>query len=178
MLRSPRLVLASVLLLGAAPILAGCGVAENVVGGIAGEARDSVDDAIAGAQDGVDDAVASARDTVDEAIGQAIGGAGITADGELPSGFPADAVPLTGEVLGGGSGPDSTGWVVHTRLAAASDFAAAQAALEGAGFGSSAVDSDADSGFGTFTSNAFRVILTVSTDGDGLVDATYVVTPA
>jgi hypothetical protein len=39
------------------------------------------------------------------------------------------------------------------------------------------VDSDADSGFGTFTGTAHRVVLTVSTDTDGVSTATYVVTP-
>jgi len=80
-----------------------------------------------------------------------------------------------GEVQGGGAGPDSSGWVVVTTLTT-HDFAAAQAALEGAGYVASAVNSDADSGFGTFTLAPYTVVLTVATDTDGATTATYIVT--
>ena len=141
------------LLLFATPMLAGCSVAENMVNGVVSEAQNQAGDAIS----------------------EALGGAGVSTDGELPSGFPSDAVPIVGEVQGGGSGPDSSGWVVMTTLTD-DDFAAAQAALEGAGYVSSAVNSDADSGFGNFVLDPYTVVLTVSTDGDGKTTATYVVT--
>ena len=137
-----------------APALVGCSVAENIVGGVVDEAKNQAGDAVS----------------------DALGGAGISTDGELPTGFPGDAVPLVGEVQGGGSGPDASGWVVRTTLVA-DDFASAQAALESAGYVSSAVNSDADSGFGTFTLAPYSVVLTTTTDGDGVVTATYVVTP-
>lgn len=155
-MRSRSIALVAVLLLGSMPVLAGCSVADNIVGGVVDEVRGSVDDA----------------------IGEALGGAGISSDGELPSGFPADPIPTVGEVAGGGSGPNSSGWVVRTTLESAAGFADAQAALEGAGFTASGVDSDAESGFGTFTSDSYVVILTVTTGSDGVATATYVVTPA
>jgi len=141
------------LVLFAFPMLAGCSVAENMVNGVVSEAQNQAGDAIS----------------------EALGGAGVTTDGQLPSGFPSDAIPVVGEVQGGGSGPDSSGWVVVTTLGS-DDFASAQAALEGAGYVSSAVNSDADSGFGTFTLAPYTVVLTVNTDADGATTATYVVT--
>ena len=141
------------LVLFAVPVLAGCSVAENVVNGVVSEAQNQAGDAIS----------------------EALGGAGVSTDGELPTGFPSDEIPVVGEVQGGGSAPDSTGWVVLTTLTA-DDFASAQAALEGAGYVSSAVNSDADSGFGTFTLAPYTVVLTVATDTDGKTTATYVVT--
>jgi hypothetical protein len=141
------------LLVAVAPVLVGCSAAENVVNGVVGEAQNQAGDAIS----------------------EALGGAGISSDGELPNGYPADAIPVVGEVLGGGSAPDATGWVVRTALAG-DDFASAQAALEAAGFESSAVNADADSGFGTFALAPYNVVLTVATDSDGEMTATYVVT--
>ena len=141
------------LLIFLAPALAGCSVAENMVNGVVSEAQNQAGDAIS----------------------EALGGAGISTDGELPPGFPADQIPVVGEVQGGGSSPESSGWVVLTTLTT-DDFASAQAALEGAGYVSSAVSSDADSGFGTFTLAPYTVVLTVSTDGDGATTAAYVVT--
>ncbi|MCU1423900.1 MAG: putative secreted protein [Microbacteriaceae bacterium] len=138
----------------ATPLLAGCSVAENVVGGVVDEA---------GSQ-------------LEESISDQLGGAGVSTDGELPDGFPAEAIPLVGEVQGGGSAPDSAGWVVRTVLGADERFPAAQAALDEAGYASSAVDSDSDSGFGTFTLEPYTVVLTVATDADGVVSATYIVT--
>jgi hypothetical protein len=141
------------LLIAVAPVLVGCSAAENMVNGVVDEAQSQAGDAIS----------------------EALGGAGISSDGELPGGFPSDAVPIVGEVQGGGSGPDSSGWVVITTLST-DDFASAQAALEGAGYVSSAVNSDADSGFGNFVLDPYTVVLTVSTDNDGTTTATYVVT--
>jgi len=138
----------------ALPALTGCSVAENMVGGVVSEAQGQLDDAVS----------------------DALGGAGITTDGELPSGFPTEEIPLTGEVLGGGSAPEGSGWVVRTALTG-EDFATAQAALEDAGYESSAVNSDADSGFGTFTLTPYTVVLTVATDAE-VMTATYVVTKA
>ena len=141
------------LLIAVAPVLVGCSAAENMVNGVVDEAQNQAGDAIS----------------------EALGGAGVTTDGQLPSGFPSDAIPVVGEVQGGGSGPDSSGWVVDTTLGS-DDFASAQAALEGVGYVSSAVNSDADSGFGTFTLAPYTVVLTVNTDADGATTATYVVT--
>jgi hypothetical protein len=141
------------LLIFAVPALAGCSVAENMVNGVVSEAKNQAGDAVS----------------------EALGGAGVSTDGELPSGFPADQIPVVGEVQGGGSGPDSSGWVVVTTLTA-DDFASAQAALEGAGYVASAANGDADSGFGTFTLAPYTVVLTVATDADGTTTATYVVT--
>jgi hypothetical protein len=149
-----RLSLAAASALLFLPALTGCSIAENMVGGVVSEAQGQLDDAVS----------------------DALGGAGITTDGELPGGFPSDEIPLTGTVLGGGSAPEGAGWVVRTELTDA-DFAAAQAALEDAGFESSAVNSDADSGFGTFTLTPYTVVLTVATDAD-VMTATYVVTKA
>jgi hypothetical protein len=143
------------LLIAVAPVLVGCSAAENVVNGVVDEAQNQAG----------------------EAISEALGGAGISSDGQLPNGFPADAIPVVGDVLGGGSAPDATGWVVRTTLAG-DDFASAQAALESAGFESSAVNADADSGFGTFALAPYNVVLTVATDSDGVMTATYVVTTA
>ena len=141
------------LLIAVSPVLVGCGAAENMVNGVVDEAQNQAGDALS----------------------EALGGASISTDGELPTGFPLDAIPVVGEVLGGGSAPDASGWVVRTTLGT-DDFASAQAALEGAGFVSSAVNADADSGFGTFTLAPYSVLLTVTTGGDGAVTATYVVT--
>jgi len=129
-------------------------VAENVVNGVVNEAQNQAGDAIS----------------------EALGGAGISTDGQLPNGFPSDQIPVVGEVQGGGSAPDGAGWVVRSTLGS-DDFAAAQAALEGAGFVASAVDSDADSGFGNFALAPYSVVLTVATDG-GVRTATYIVTTA
>jgi hypothetical protein len=148
--KTRSLALAALLLL--TPLLAGCGVAENIVGGVVNEAQQRAEDAAS----------------------EVLGGAGITSDGELPSGFPAE-VPLVGAVQGGGSAPGGTDWVVLTQPGA-DGFTAAQAALEAVGFVGSAVDSDTDSGFGTFTLAPYTVVLTVATNADGVATATYVVT--
>ncbi|MCU1544855.1 MAG: putative secreted protein [Microbacteriaceae bacterium] len=158
-LRSAR-PLALALLLAVSPVLVGCSAAENIVGGV------------------VDEAKSQAADALGDAVSDALGGAGISTDGELPPGFPAAAVPLVGTVQGGGAGPDASGWVVRTRLAAGESFATAQAALEAAGFASSAVNADADSGFGSFALAPYTVALTVAADSGGIATATYIVTIA
>jgi hypothetical protein len=145
---------AIVFALAAAPALAGCSAAENVVSGVVGEAGSALEDSIS----------------------EQLGGAGVSTDGELPTGFPTDAIPVVGEVQGGGSAPDSAGWVVRTVLSGGDDFATAQSALEEAGYTASAVDFDADSGFGNFTLAPYTVVLTVSTGADEVMTATYVVT--
>jgi len=85
-------------------------------------------------------------------------------------------VVLTGQILGGGAGPEGSGWVARTEIDGGLGFTEAAAALESAGFAPSGVSSNASGGYGAFTSAAFRVDLSVATDGDGIVTATYVVT--
>ena len=144
--------------LAASVTLAGCSAIDNVVGGV------------------VDGVVSEAQDQLDGVISDTLGGAGISTDGELPPGFPADAIPVVGEVQGGGSAPESSGWVVVSRLSGVDQFAVAQEELEAAGFVSSAVNTDENGGFGTFTLSPHTVVLTVAADTDGIVTATYVVT--
>jgi len=148
--------------------LSACGAAENIVGGVVSETQDQVGDA-------VDSAVADAKAQMDDAISDALGGAGISTDGELPKGFPTSKVPIIGTVEGGGVGPDSSGWVVRTTLSQDAPFASAAETLESSDYVASAVNSDADSGFGTYTGKKYTVLLTVETT-DGVVTATYVVT--
>ncbi len=136
---------------------------DNVIEGIVGEGAEQLGDQVQGGVEGL--------------VEDALGGTAISSDGELPDGFPADAVPVTGTVLGGGSGPNGTGWVVRTQLGSATEFEQARTALEGAGYTASAVNSDAESGFGTFTSADYTVVLVVATES-GQANATYVVTPA
>ncbi|MFN3707221.1 hypothetical protein [Microcella sp.] len=125
---------------------------------------------------GVEQITTGLDEQIQGLVGDVLGGVEVTTDGSLPSSFPAE-IPLVGEVLGGGAGPDGSGWVVRTRLQDAGAFSEARGALEGAGFTSSGVSSDATSGYGAFTSSAYRVDVSVSTDGQGQVTATYVVTP-
>jgi hypothetical protein len=150
--------LAIALLIAATPVLVGCSAAENIVGGVVEEAKNQ------------------AGQAAGDAVAEALGGAGVSTDGELPPAFPADAVPLVGAVRGGGAGPDSSGWVVLTTFGDGETFDDAQAALEGAGYTAGAVDADADSGFGNFTLAPYNVALTVATEGGGATTATYVVT--
>lgn len=127
-------------------------------------------------QQGVDQLVGGIDDQIRGLVDDVLGGVELTADGTVPSSFPTE-IPLTGEVLGGGAGPQGSGWVVRTRLDGATGFPEAAAALEAAGFAPSGVSIDAASGYGAYTSDAFRVDLSVATDADGVVTATYVVTP-
>jgi hypothetical protein len=127
-------------------------------------------------QQGVDQLVGGIDEQIRGLVDEVLGGVELTADGTVPASFPSE-VPLTGEVLGGGAGPQGSGWVVRTRLDGGLAFGDAAAALEAAGFTGSGVSADAASGYGAFTGTAFRVDLSVATDADGVVTATYVVTP-
>ena len=127
-------------------------------------------------QQGVDQLVGGIDEQIRGLVDDVLGGVELTADGTVPSSFPAE-IPLTGEVLGGGAGPQGAGWVVRTRLDGGVAFTDAAAALEGAGFAPAGVSSDATSGYGAFSSVAYRVDLSVATDADGVMTATYVVTP-
>ena len=126
-------------------------------------------------QQGVDQLVGGIDEQIQGLVGEVLGGVELTGDGEVPATFPA-GVALTGSVLGGGAGPDGLGWVVRTQLDGGLGFAEAAAALEQAGFSPSGVSADAGSGYGAYTSDAYRVDLSVATDGEGIVTATYVVT--
>lgn len=127
-------------------------------------------------QQGVDQLVGGIDEQIRGLVDDVLGGVELTGDGDVPASFPAE-VPLTGSVLGGGAGPDGSGWVVRTQLDGGLAFANAAAALEQAGYSASGVSSDATSGYGAFSNAAYRVDLSVATDGAGVVTATYVVTP-
>ena len=136
-----------------------------------------VDNIVGGAVDsGIEDLKGTAQKAVEDAAGEALNGAGITTDGTLPASFPAEVPLVPGTTRGGGAGPDGTGWVAQITVSGADQFAVAQQQLEAAGYTASGVDTDAESGFGTFTGAAYRVVLTVSTDSEGQAIATYVVT--
>ena len=154
-------------------------LAAGLVAGLTGcGAGSPVDNIVGGAIDsGVESLKGTAQQAVEDAAGKALGGAGITTDGTLPASFPTDVPLVDGTVRGGGAGPDGTGWVAQLTVSGADQFAVAQQRLEAAGYTTAGADVDADSGFGTFTGPAHRVVLTVSTDSDGQVVATYVVTP-
>lgn len=125
----------------------------------------------------VQDGMASVAGGIDGALDAALSGTGVTSDGRVPDGFPATDVPLVdGTVLGGGAGPNGSGWVVQVRVASVDDFQAAAEQLATAGYTESAKRADASSAFGLFRSDAHRVVLTVSESKDG-VTATYIVTP-
>lgn len=124
----------------------------------------------------VQDGMASVAGGIDGALDAALSGTGVTSDGRVPDGFPAADVPLVdGTVLGGGAGPNGSGWVVQVRVASVDDFQAAAEQLAAAGYAESAKRADASSAFGLFRSDAYRVVLTVSESKDG-VTATYIVT--
>jgi hypothetical protein len=113
---------------------------------------------------------------IDGALDTALEGAKVTSDGELPDGFPTASVPLVdGTVLGGGAGPDGSGWVAQIRVHSVAEFDTAAAQLGTSGFTESAKRSDASSAFGLFRSDDHRVVLTFSKGDDG-VTATYIVT--
>ena len=106
----------------------------------------------------------------------ALKGAKVTSDGQLPDGFPTKDVPLVdGTVLGGGSGPDGSGWVVQVRVGSVDEFPAAADALTGAGYTESVKRADSSSAFGLFRSDGYRVVLTFAKTDAG-VTATYIVT--
>ncbi|MCU1635476.1 MAG: hypothetical protein JWQ68_715 [Cryobacterium sp.] len=117
-------------------------------------------------------------DTAENLIEDLAAGTSISTDGELPAGFPVDDVPLgEGTVLGGGAGPNSSGWIVNVSLPSVESFEAASTTLTDAGYTAAGVSSDSTSAFGTFTNSTYRVVLTVTTGGDGAVTANYVVVP-
>jgi hypothetical protein len=153
-------------------------LAAGLVGGLTACGSGSpVDNIVGGAIDSsVEGLTGTVQQAVEDAAGEVLGGAGITTDGTLPESFPSDVPLVEGTVRGGGAGPEGSGWVAQVTVAPDA-FAAAQQRLEEAGYTASGVDSDADSGFGTFTGTAHRVVLTVSTDTEGVSTATYVVTP-
>ncbi|MBT2501458.1 hypothetical protein [Curtobacterium sp. ISL-83] len=125
----------------------------------------------------IQDGMASVAGGIDGALDTALKGAHVTSDGKVPDGFPSKEVPLVdGTVLGGGSGPNGSGWVAQVRPRSVGDFAAATQQLATAGFTESAKRADTTSAFGLFRSDAYRVVLTFS-QGDGGVTATYIVTP-
>lgn len=126
-------------------------------------------------QQGVDQLVGGIDEQIQGLVGEVLGGVELTGDGEVPATFPTE-VALTGTVLGGAAGPENSGWVVRTQLDGGLGFDDAAAALEQAGFSPSGVSADAGSGYGAYTSDVYRVDLSVATDGDGIVTATYVVT--
>lgn len=144
----------------------GSSVASSVsetVGGIDGKA--------------VQDGMASVAGGIDGALDAALDGSGVTSDGKVPEGFPTADVPLVdGTVLGGGAGPNGTGWVVQVRVSSVDAFGSAAEQLAAAGYTESAKRADASSAFGLFRSDTHRVVLTVSESKDG-VTATYIVTP-
>ncbi|MBX9471367.1 hypothetical protein [Microcella sp.] len=126
-------------------------------------------------QQGIDQVAGGIDDQIRGLVDDVLGGVEITGDGEVPASFPAE-VAVTGSVLGGGAAPDGLGWVVRTQLDGGLGFADAGAALEQAGFAPSGVSTDTGSGYGAYTSAAYRVDLSVATDDAGTVTATYVVT--
>lgn len=114
---------------------------------------------------------------IDGALDTALKGANVTSDGKVPDGFPASAVPLVdGTVLGGGTGPNGSGWVVQVETPSVDDFGAAAQQLTDAGFTESAKRADSSSAFGIFRSDDHRLVLTFS-KSDGGATATYIVTP-
>ena len=144
----------------------GSSVASGVAEGVQGIDGDAIRQGMANVAGGIDGA-----------LDAALSGAGVTSDGELPDGFPTKAVPLVdGTVLGGGAGPNGTGWVAQIRASSVDDFAGAAQELTDAGFTASAQRSDGSSAFGLFRSDGYRVVLTFA-KGDQGATATYIVTP-
>ncbi|PZE67010.1 hypothetical protein [Curtobacterium sp. MCBD17_021] len=141
----------------------------------------SVASSVSEGVDGIDGAaiergMADVAGGIDGALDTALRGADVTSDGQVPDGFPSSAVPLVdGSVLGGGSGPGGSGWVVQVRTASVDDFAAAAQQLADAGFTASAERTDRSSAFGMFRSEDHRVVLTFS-QADSGATATYIVT--
>jgi hypothetical protein len=133
-----------------------------------------VDNAVQGAVDGVQE---QAEQLADDAVRDALGGAGISRDGELPPGFPAEVPVVDGEVLGGGSAPNGGGWVAQYALADIAQFEEAADRLEEAGYASSTRNADETSGFGTFSDDAYTIVLTAASE-PGEPTLTYVVTPS
>jgi hypothetical protein len=125
----------------------------------------------------IQDGMSSVAGGIDGALDTALRGANVTSDGALPDGFPSREVPLVdGTVLGGGAGPNGSGWVAQVRASSVDDFATADQQLTDAGFTESAKRADSSSAFGMFRSDDYRVVVTFADGRDG-VTATYIVTP-
>jgi hypothetical protein len=158
--------------------LAGCSAADvkqatDLGSSVAGQVSSGLKDVSGGA---VQKGLANVAGGIDGAIQSALKGANVTSDGQLPSGYPTAAVPVVdGTVLGGGAGPNGSGWVVQVRVASLAEFATAQQQLAAKGFTNGTSRTDATSAFGLFTSTDYRVVLTFTKNGDG-VTATYIVT--
>jgi hypothetical protein len=117
------------------------------------------------------------RHSVEDVVGDTLGKVQVSTDGHVPESFPSAAVPFPdGQLLGGGAAPEGAGWVAQVAVPdIQGGFADAQAKLEAAGFtAEDDVASDATSGYGRFTTDAYTVIVTVSADLGSPV-ATYVV---
>lgn len=144
----------------------GSSVASNVADGVKGIDGNAIEQGMADIAGGIDGAL----DT-------ALKGTDVTSDGKVPAGFPSADVPLVdGTVLGGGAGPNGSGWVVQVRAGSVDDFQTAATQLADAGYTESAKRADASSAFGMFRSDGYRVVLTFSKTDSG-VTATYIVTP-
>jgi hypothetical protein len=125
----------------------------------------------------IEQGMANVAGGIDGALDTALKGANVTSDGKVPDGFPASAVPLVdGTVLGGGTGPNGSGWVVQVETPSVDDFGTAAQQLTDAGFTESAKRADSSSAFGIFRSDDHRLVLTFS-KSDGGATATYIVTP-
>ncbi|ROS74947.1 hypothetical protein EDF24_2386 [Curtobacterium sp. PhB130] len=125
----------------------------------------------------ISEGMSSIAGGIDGALDTALKGTNVTSDGKVPDGFPTSAVPLVdGTVLGGGSGPNGSGWVVQVQASSVDDFGTAAQQLTDAGFTESAKRADSSSAFGIFRSDDHRVVLTFSKSDAGAT-ATYIVTP-
>ncbi|RIJ51120.1 hypothetical protein DZG00_10110 [Clavibacter lycopersici] len=130
-------------------------------------------------RDAAQEGAKQVRHSVEDVVGDTLGKVQVSTDGHIPDSFPADAVPFPeGKLLGGGAAPDGAGWVAQVAVPEVEGgFADARTRLEAAGYASSEIASDAQSGYGRFTTDAYTVIVTVSADPGSPV-ATYVVLPA
>ena len=153
-----------VLSLAGISVLSGCSLAESVTKGV-----------IDGAEHQYGSFAADTKNQMRKAVTDTLGGAGISADGEVPEGFPNETVTLIGEVRGGGAGPDSSGWVVRTTVSEAHPFGTATKALEKNSNSSTVVESGTDVAYGQFEFDEYTVLLSVESSGDRAM-ATYVVT--
>jgi hypothetical protein len=173
-----RLVIAATAASVVVGALAGCSAAQvkqatDLGSSVASSVSSGVKDISGGS---IQQGMANVAGGIDGALNSALKGAKVTSDGTVANGYPSSAVPLVdGTVLGGGAGPNGIGWVVQVRVASLDTFGQAQQLLTAKGFANGTSHSDATSAFGLFTSDAYRVVLTMSKNGDG-VTATYIVT--
>ncbi len=88
------------------------------------------------------------RHSVEDVIGDTRGKVQVSTDGHVPPSFPTDAVPFAEQLaLGGGAAPEDAGWVAQVAVPdVEGGFADARARLEAAGYASSDVTGDAQSG--------------------------------